>query len=73
MPKNDEDVKRWVEAWEKAGKELDRIHLRELRHFNYEEKREFVLGLLELAHRHCQPRKTSGLVEMQRLFKKARS
>ena len=62
----------WVETWKKAESALEEIRRKELREFDYEERREAVLGMLELASRFRRPRNTSGMIEMQRLFKKAR-
>ncbi len=60
--------KRWVETWQKAGPALDAVRRKELREFDYEDRREAVLGLLELGFRFRRPRSSSGLVEMQRLL-----
>ncbi len=63
---------RWVETWKRAGVALEEIRRKELREFNYEERREAVLGMMELAALFRRPRTTSGMIEMQRLFRKAR-
>jgi hypothetical protein len=61
-----------IAHWRRIGPELDRIWRQELREFNYKENFAFIDGLLELACEHGLPRTTSGLVELQRLFAKAR-
>ena len=60
----------WVETWKKAGPELEKIRLREIR----DEDTRLSLQLLARAFNHatrtCPPEPTSGLVEMQRYFAK---
>jgi len=65
-------AKQWAENWKTLGPILEQIRHQELREFDYEKNSRNVLGLLEMAHLHRRPRTTSGLVEMQRLFMKAR-
>jgi len=67
-----EEMAQWVEAWKRAEVALEEIRRKELREFNYEERREAVLGMLELGALFHRPRNTSGMIEMQRLFRKAR-
>jgi len=67
-----QQLKKWVETWKRAGPELERFRRQELRAFNYEENMHLVDGLLAMAARFARPRPTSGLVEQQRLFAKAR-
>ena len=62
----------WVEHWRKVGPQLERIRRDELRNFKNEDNLEAINALLEIGARRGEPRTTSGLVEMQRLFKKAR-
>ena len=62
----------WVKTWKKAESALEAIRRKELREFNYEDRQEAVLGMLELASHFRRPRSTSGMIEMQRLFQKAR-
>jgi hypothetical protein len=69
---NDRLTKVWVETWVKAGHELDAIRRQKLRDFVYEEHIQEIDELLDIAHRFGQARKTSGLVEQQRLFQKWR-
>ena len=65
-------IEQWAKTWKKAGAELERIRLEELRHFKNEEHFETIDALLELGARFSQPRPYSGLVEQQRLFRKLR-
>ncbi len=65
-------VKEWVEAWQRAGPELERMRREELRAFRYEEHVEAIAGLLDAAARVAKPRPSSGLVEQQRWFQKVR-
>ena len=65
-------MKLWVETWKRAGPELERFRRQELRAFNYEKSMHIVDGLLEMGARFARPRPTSGLVEQQRLFQKAK-
>ena len=63
---------KWVKNWQKAGKELDKIHKKELRDFDYKSNIQVIDSLLQYACEHATPRFTSGLVEQQRLFMKFR-
>jgi len=65
-------LKQWVAAWKRAGPELERFRRQELRAFNYEKNMHLVDGLLDMAVRFARPRPTSGLVEQQRIFGRAR-
>ena len=67
-----QQLKQWVETWKRAGPELERFRRQELRAFNYKENMHIVDGLLEMAVRFARPRPTSGLVEQQRIFRRAR-
>jgi len=67
-----EELAQWVETWKRAEVALEEIRRKELREFNYEERREAILGMLELAALFRRPRSTSGMIEMQKLFRKAR-
>jgi hypothetical protein len=65
-----EKMAQWVTAWKKADIALQKVRRRDLQEFNYIERRDSILGLLELAYQFRSPRFSSGLVEMQRLFRK---
>ncbi|MEI8369400.1 MAG: hypothetical protein WCJ31_13270 [Planctomycetia bacterium] len=62
----------WMRGWKTAGPALERVRCRELRHLDGRR----TLGLLVgSADYHAEPpkaRQTSGLVEQQRWFMKAR-
>jgi len=62
----------WVERWKRAGPELARVKRRELGAMTYEQQVQALESVLDLGFRLARPRTTSGLVEQQRLFKKAR-
>lgn len=62
----------WVETWKQAGPKLEALRRRELREFRYEDHAAQIDELLQIACQFAQPRLTSGLVEQQRLFQKAR-
>jgi hypothetical protein len=68
-----ERLKQWVETWKRAGPELERVRREELRAFRHEDSVELIDSLLELGVQFGQVRTTSGLVEQQRLFMKART
>ena len=67
-----EDDAAWVKHWQRIGPLLEEIRREELRNFKYEDHIELIDSLLELGCRMGPPRTTSGLVELQRLFQKAR-
>ncbi len=64
--------KAWVEHWQHVGPLLKQIQQDELSRFDYQEHREVIDALFDLAVRFGTPRKTSGLVELQRLLQKGR-
>ena len=64
--------KAFVEKWQQAGPELQRVRDEELRAYDHQEKMWIVDSMLRIACARAVPRTTSGLVEMQRLFAKAR-
>ena len=73
MSERDEGkLRAWVAAWRRAGPELERICRAELRAFDPQEGAAIVDALLEIGYRLGTPRTTSGLVEQQRLFMRAR-
>ena len=61
----------FVKNWQRAGTALRAIRFQELREFRHEEHMGDIEALLELGTRHATPRLTSGLIEQQRLFRKA--
>ncbi|MBN1900086.1 hypothetical protein JW926_02020 [Candidatus Sumerlaeota bacterium] len=73
METEKEKQMKWVKAWKRAEVALEEIHRKDLREFNYEERRVAVLGMLELGALFRRPRNSSGMIEMQKLFRKMRS
>ncbi len=67
-----QDDAAWVKHWQRVGPLLEQIRREELRKFKYEDHIDLIDSLLEIGCRMGQPRTTSGLVEQQRLFQKAR-
>ena len=65
-------VREWVAAWKRAGPELERVLREELRAYKHEDNVEIIDGLLEIGCQFAERRTTSGLVEQQRWFQKAR-
>ncbi len=65
-------MRRWVEAWNQAGPELEAIRRREVR----EADNLKVLALLERAFNYAlrttPPRPSSGMIEMQKWFARLR-
>lgn len=64
-------IKAWVEAWRRAGPELERLRRREIRRANTASAIAALSGPFESAMRQFPPRATSGLVEQQRRFRRA--
>jgi len=61
---------KWVAAWDRAGSNLSAIKKKELQNEDYYFKnREILNDMLQYAAEHRTNRKSSGLVEQQRLFK----
>lgn len=73
-PPVETDVQRWlVQGWAQAGKLLDELRRARLAHQSPEESRRAAYDMLQLGGMlPCEPARarTSGLVEMQRLFAK---
>lgn len=63
--------KRWVEAWRGAGTALEAIRRRELRALDTYKAVELLCGQADYTTPPRTSRPTSGLVDQQRLFKKA--
>ncbi|MBN1424908.1 hypothetical protein JXA88_10160 [Candidatus Fermentibacteria bacterium] len=65
-----EEQKRLIRQWEITGRDLERLRREALRDMPY--RWTDVDALLEIGDRAgCAPRRTSGLVEMQRVFMRA--
>ena len=63
--------KRWVETWQRAAVELERIKRKELRELDTYQSIKQLCGPRDYTNAHYAPKPWSGLVEMQRWFKKA--
>jgi hypothetical protein len=64
-------AKRWVEAWKKAGPDLERLRREELRRLDTVHAIAFLCGPADYTVPPRAPKPTSGLVEQQRWFMKA--
>jgi hypothetical protein len=65
-------MKQWVEAWRRAGIELERIRQAELPLISTTQVLQNLSGAFEFARRHFTLKPYSGLVEQQAWFKKYR-
>jgi hypothetical protein len=63
--------KKWVETWKLAGADLERIRRKELRELDTHKAIALLCGPADYTKPPRAPRPYSGLVEQQRLFKKA--
>ena len=63
---------KWVRAWRRAGPELERIRREEIRRADTARSIPAFDGLFEAAVRDFPPHPTSGLVEQQRRFRRAK-
>jgi hypothetical protein len=64
--------KQWVEHWQRVGPILEQINAEELRAMDAQEAIQRILPMCDWCFEHSEPRTTSGLVEQQRWFAKAR-
>ena len=62
----------FIAHWKRVGPILQQIRDDELRHFDFKASREITDGLLEIGAAHAVKRTSTGLIELQRLFRKAR-
>jgi len=67
-------IKRWVDIWKKTGSELERIRLQEVKRADTARAIEHLSDAFEFARLHYSApvSSSSGLVEQQELFLKAR-
>lgn len=63
--------RRWVQAWNQAGPELERLRREELRRLDSQRAIALLCGPADYRVPPRAPRRTSGLVEQQRWFQKA--
>jgi len=66
-----DEAREYVERWKKAGPALEKVRRDELRNLSPNDCRDQIHALLGIGSRNRQIRRTSGLVEQQRLFQKA--
>ncbi|MGA2031527.1 MAG: hypothetical protein ABSG68_04670 [Thermoguttaceae bacterium] len=63
--------RRWVQAWQKAGPDMERLRRAELRQMDAQRAIALLCGEADYRLPPRAPRPTSGLVEQQQWFKKA--
>ncbi len=63
--------KKWVETWKRAAEDLERIRRKEIRELNTQKALSLLLGDADYSKPPYAPKPWSGLIEQQRLFKKA--
>lgn len=68
--RDEQQVREYVQRWGRVGPELEAIRREELTRFDQASNWRLVDALLEAGLRFARPRTTSGLVEMQRWFRK---
>ena len=65
-------MKQWVETWQRAGVELERIRREELPLVSTMQALLNLSGAFESCRQHFTPRASSGLIEQQAWFQKYR-
>jgi hypothetical protein len=71
---HEEDLlKKWVQAWQTAAIELEKLRQDEIRRANTQMAIENLDDAFQAALLHFPPRPSSGLVEQQRLFHQSKS
>ena len=65
-------AKQWIEAWRRAGPELERMRREDIRGADTAQSIPAFDGAFEGAVRDFPPKPTSGLVEQQRWFHHAK-
>lgn len=63
--------KKWVETWKLAAEELERIKRKEIRELDTQKALSLLLRDADYTKPPYAPKPWSGLIEQQRLFKKA--
>jgi len=71
-PEQIADAQRWVEIWKRAGVALERVKRDELRRLDHQHILQLLCGPADYTVPPRAPKPTSGLIEQQRLFMKAR-
>ena len=69
----DEQAQKYVSCWKQAGPALEKVRREELRGLSDEDVRAQIQALFGLGRQESCLRPTTGLVEQQRIFQKARS
>jgi hypothetical protein len=69
---NVEDQKRWMKQWRAAGPALEAVRVGELRELNEARRAEIVSSFFVLESHLRRNTITSGLVEQQEIFHRAR-
>jgi len=64
--------RRWVQAWEQAGPAMEKLRREELRKLDARQAIALLCGPADYRTPPRAPKPTSGLVEQQRWFMKAR-
>ena len=67
-PEEIASAERWVEAWQLAGPELERIHRQELRELDTYRTIALLCGPADYTRPPRAPKPWSGLVEQQAIF-----
>jgi len=67
-----DQVRAWIRNWEVVGAVLERERIESIRRVDTTEAIKAMEPAYEWARLHWSPRKSSGLVEQQRLFMRAR-
>ncbi|HYW69581.1 MAG TPA: hypothetical protein VE961_01015 [Pyrinomonadaceae bacterium] len=70
-PQQVADARRWVETWELAGPDLERIHRREIRELDTYKTIALLCGPADYTKPPRAPKPWSGLVEQQKYFMRA--
>lgn len=71
-PEQVAQARRWVQAWKNAAPELERVRRRELRELDVSKAIALLCGEADYRRPPRAPKPTSGLIEQQRVFRKAR-
>jgi hypothetical protein len=70
MNRRNASNREFIERWRRAAPILERIRKQELRNFDYKKNWKIIDALLQLGVDFAVERKTSGLIELQRLLHK---
>jgi hypothetical protein len=67
-----DQYREFVARWQKAGPAVEQVCRQELRNFRHADPATSIDALLAVGLMHCQPNDSSGIIEMQRILRKAR-